>query len=65
MDLPEVVPALPLVFEVLVEPPEMGMIMPKDGSAAGWLFVVWFSCFGGLAGGGGSCSRVCGAWVVG
>ena len=26
------------------------MIMPKDGSAAGWLFVVWFSCFGGWAG---------------
>ena len=24
--------------------------MPKDGSAAGWLFVVWFSCFGGWAG---------------
>ena len=26
------------------------MIMPKDGSAAGWLFVVWLSCFGGRAG---------------
>ena len=27
------------------------MIIPKDGSATGWLFVVWFSCFGGWTGG--------------
>ena len=26
------------------------MIIPKVGSAAGWLFVVWFSCFGGWTG---------------
>ena len=26
------------------------MIIPKVGSAAGWPFVVWFSCFGGWAG---------------
>ena len=58
MDLPEVVSALSLVFEVQGEPPEMGMIIPKVGSAVGWLFMVWFSCFGGWIGGGGNCSCV-------
>ena len=58
MDLSEVVSALPLVLKSRVEPPEMGMIIPKVGSAAGWLFVVCFSYFGGWIGGGGSCSCV-------
>jgi len=65
MDLPEVVPALPVIFEVQCEPPEMGMIIPKVGSAACWLFVAWFYWFGGWIGGGCSCSCVGCAWVVG
>ena len=47
-----------LVYGVKLAVPEMGMIIPMVGSAAGWPFVVWFSCFGGWAGGGGSCSCV-------
>ena len=58
MGLPEVVSAMSLFSKSRVDPPEMGMIIPKVGSAAGWLFVIWFSCFGGWAGGGGSCSCV-------
>ena len=41
-----------------VEPPKMGMIIPKVGNAEGWLFVIWFSSFSGGPGGGGSCSCV-------
>ena len=26
------------------------MIIPKVGSDEGWLFVVWFSCFGSMPG---------------
>ena len=58
MDLPELVSALSLVFEVQGGTSGDGLIIPKVGSAAGWLFVVWFSCFGGWIGGGGSCSCV-------
>ena len=47
------------------DPPDIGIIMPKVGSAAGWAFwVVWFSCLsGGPGGGGGNSSWV--ACVVG
>ena len=47
------------------DPPDIGIIMPKVGSAASWAFcVVWFSYLsGGPGGGGGSSSWV--AWVVG
>ena len=33
------------------DPPDIGIIMPKIGSTAGWAFwLVWFSCLsGGLA----------------
>ena len=57
MNLSEVFYVLPFVFKSRVEPPEMGMIIPKVGRAEGWLFGVWVSCFGGGPGGGGrSCS---------
>ena len=37
------------------DPPDIGIIMPKVGSAAGWAFwLVWFSCLSGGAGGGGA-----------
>ena len=30
------------------DPPDIGIIMPKVGSAAGWAFwLVWFSCLSG------------------